>query len=145
MEVHPEKTYEMGLSVSYTRRVCGFNKQGACLNHDVDEFVKQSEIIEVETLTTSTEHTSRNNGETHFTSDFRRRSTETRFICQKHVWNSGRFTHLGTLAVRIASVESTCLFLRKTNASSVVNKHSAALFYSPNEDGKGSQKNGNAG
>ena len=40
----------------------------------------------------------------------------------------------GSLAVRTASVESTCLFLRQTKASSVVNKHSAALFYSPNQD-----------
>ena len=40
----------------------------------------------------------------------------------------------GSLAVRTASVESTCLFLRKTNDSSVLNKHSAALFYSPNQE-----------
>ena len=40
----------------------------------------------------------------------------------------------GSLAVRTASVESTCLFLRKTNALNVVNKHSAALFYSPNQE-----------
>ena len=25
-------------------RVCGFNKQGACLNYDVGKFVKQKEI-----------------------------------------------------------------------------------------------------
>ena len=34
-----------GCSNAIHRRVCGFNKQGACLNHDVGEFVKQREII----------------------------------------------------------------------------------------------------
>ena len=37
--VHLEKAHEMGLSVSCTRRVRGFNKQGAWPSSDVGEFV----------------------------------------------------------------------------------------------------------
>ena len=47
------------------RRVCGFKKHGACLNHDVGEVVKQKEIIEVETLRHQQSILPRNNGETH--------------------------------------------------------------------------------
>ena len=97
-------------------------------SHDVGEFV-----IGGGTLRDQQSIIPRKQWRDSFTSDFFRRSTETRSICQKHVWNSGRVTSV-SLAVRTASVESTCLFLRKTSASSVVNKHSAALFYNPNQD-----------
>ena len=74
--VHPEHVYETGLSVSCTRPVCRFNKQGAWLNRDVGEFVKQSEIIEVETLRHQQSTFTRNSGETHL----RLTSTEARNI-----------------------------------------------------------------
>ena len=64
--------------MSCTRRVCGFNKQGACFNHDVGEFVKQREIIEVETWRHQQIILPRNNGETHL----HLTSAED---CQKHV------------------------------------------------------------
>ena len=44
----------------FQRRVCGFNKQGAGLNHDVGEFV-----IRIETLRHQQSTFPRNNGETH--------------------------------------------------------------------------------
>ena len=44
----------------FLRRVCGFNKQRACLNHDVGEFV-----VEVETLRHQQSILPRNKGETH--------------------------------------------------------------------------------
>ena len=109
-------------------QACGFNKQGACPSRDVGEChfeVKRCDI-----------------SGTHF------QETVERLI---YVWLSqktdrntihlskarvelGTLHTSGSLAVRTAPVDSTCLFLRKTNASRKVNKHSAALFYSPNQD-----------
>ena len=61
--VHPENVYEMVCVLH--KRVCGFNKQGACLNPDVGEFVKQRKFIQVGTLRHQQSILSKNDGETH--------------------------------------------------------------------------------
>ena len=128
--VHPEKVCEMGLSVSCKRRVCRFNKQGAWLNHDVGEFVKQSAIIEVETLRHQQSILPRNSTETLYIkllSEDRQKDGEDkvgRLIKSmngtpdaSHIWQLG-------CANRICGELGD--FRR--------GKQSAALFYNPNQD-----------
>ena len=80
-----------------TSRIC----EGACLNHDVSEFVEQRETIEVETLRHQQSTFSRNSPESHIRTSSSRRSSEiwrrqSWQIDQEHVWNSTCFSHLAT-------------------------------------------------
>ena len=82
---------------STTSRSC----EGACLNHDVGEFVEQRETIEVETQRHQQSTFPRNSPETHLHQTSRRGSSEvwrrqSWQIDQEHVWNSRRFPHLAT-------------------------------------------------
>ena len=76
----------MDCSNARHRPVCGIDRQSACLNQDVGEFVKQREIIEVETPRHQQRILPRNNGETH-SSDFPqkivRNMTKTKLAAQK--------------------------------------------------------------
>ena len=80
-----------------TSRSC----EGACLNHDLGEFVKQRATIEIETQRHRQSTFPRNSPETHLHQTARRGSSEvwrgqSWQIGQEHVRNSRRFPHLAT-------------------------------------------------
>ena len=77
------------------------SSEGACLNHDIGEFVKQRETIEVETLRHQQSTFPRNSPETYLHQTSRRGSSEvwrrqSWQIGQEHVRNSRCFPHLAT-------------------------------------------------
>ena len=75
--------------------------EGACLNHDVGEFVEQRETIEVETLRHQQSTFPRNSPDTHLHQASRTGSSEVWRrqgwqIDEVHVRNARRFPHLAT-------------------------------------------------
>ena len=107
----------------------------------VSVMMSASLSFEVKTVRHQQSILPKNNGETHLHSDFRSRPSETRSICQKHVWNSGCFAHLAAWAVRTASVESTCFVSSKDECFECGKTNTVQhCFYSPKSRGE----NGNA-
>ena len=118
--VHQENVYEMDLSVS-------------CIDESVDStsrvlvsvMMSASFVIEVETLRHQPSILPRNNGETHL----HRTSAED---CQKHdpsdksMYGTQDASHIGQLGCANHICGESGRFQRK--------KHSAALFYNPNQD-----------
>ena len=86
------------LSTRFTVVICNATSrscEGACLNHDVGEFVEQRETIEVETLRHQWSTFSRNSPETHLHQNSSRGSRrQSRQITHERVWSSRRFPHL---------------------------------------------------
>ena len=63
------------------------SREGACLNHDVGEFVEQRETIEVETLRHQPSTYPRNSPETHLHQTSRRGSSE---VWRRQSWQIGQ-------------------------------------------------------
>ena len=120
------KTQRSCTDVLY-RRVCGFDKQGACLNHDVGEFVKRGE-----TLRHRQSILPRNNGEIHlhltFAEDRLKHDPSVKSMCgsqdASHIWQLGGANCIGGINVFVSSKDECFKYGEQTQCRIVLQSQS---------------------